>query len=121
MKTSERVLLFFILPIIGPLLYPPKALLEGLPAVLAAVVVFVVIGVLIWRGRSLALTFGIFIQGFNVIVRLMMFFSTAVTRSGSGVIRVDILYIVLSVLSIAISLWVLLRLDRVDVHAQMTA
>jgi hypothetical protein len=121
MKTSQRVLLFFILPLIGPLLYPPATLLPALPVVAVAIAVFVLIGVFIWQGKSLALTFGIFMQGFNVIIRLMMLFSTAVTRSGSGQFHVDILYIVLSVLSIAISLWVLLRLDRVDVHAQMTA
>jgi hypothetical protein len=121
MKTSQRVLLFFILPLIGPLLYPPDTLLPALPAVGVAVAVFVLIGAFLWRGQSLALSFSIFMQGFNVIIRLMMFFSTAVTRSSSGQFHVDVLYIVLSILSIGVSLWVLLRLDRVDVHAQMTA
>ncbi len=120
MKTSQRVLLFFILPLIGPLLYPPDTLLPGLPAVAVAVVVFVAIGILLWQGKHLALTFSIFLQGFNVIIRLMMFFSTAVILVG-GQPKVDLLYIILSVLSIAMSMWVLLRLDRVDVHAQMTS
>jgi hypothetical protein len=121
MKTSQRVLLFFILPLIGPLLYPPQTLLTTLPVVGVAIAVFVLIGVFVWRGQSLALTFSIFLQGFNVIIRLMMFFSTAVTRSSSGQFHVDVLYIVLSILSVAVSSWVLLRLDRMDVHAQMTA
>ncbi len=120
MKTPQRVLLFFILPLIGPLLYPPDTLLAGLPAVAAAVVVFVVIGVFLWQGRQLALTFSIFMQGFNVIVRLMTFFTTAVRLVG-GKPQVDLLYIILSVLSMGLSMYVLLRLDRVDVHAQMTA
>ena len=119
MKTPQRVLLFFILPLIGPLLYPPDTLLPSLPAVAAAVAVFVVIGIFLWQGRQLALTFSIFMQGFNVIVRLMMFFSTAVKLAG-GKPQVDLLYIILSVLSIGVSMWVLLRLDRMDVHAQMT-
>jgi hypothetical protein len=119
MKIYVRVLLFFVLPLIAPLLYPPEVLLPALPAVAVAAVVFVGIGILVWRGRSLALTFSIFLQGFNVIIRLMMLFSTAVTRSGSGQLTVDPVYIVLSLLSIGISLWVLLRLDRMDVHAQM--
>ena len=119
MKTYLRVLLFFVLPLIAPLLYPLDTLLPALPAVVFAAVVFILIGVLLWRGRSLALTFSIFLQGFNVIIRLMMLLSTAVTRSGSGDLHVDVPYIVLSLLSIAISMWVLLRLDRMDVHAQM--
>ncbi len=120
MKTSQRVLLFFVLPLIGPLLYPPDTLLPGLAAVAVAVVVFIAIGVFLWQGKQLALTFSIFMQGFNVIVRLMMFFSTAVILVG-GKPKVDVLYIILSILSIALSMWVLLRLDRVDVHAQMTS
>jgi hypothetical protein len=122
MKTYLRVLLFFVLPVIAPLLFPPDQLLGVVPGVLLGVVTALVaffIGFFLWRGYSLALTFSIFLQGFNVIVRLMMIFSTAVTRSGSGQFNVDILYIVLSLFSIGISMWVLLRLDRMDVHAQM--
>ena len=122
MKTYLRVLLFFVLPVIAPLLFPPDQLLRVVPAVwlgvmIAAVALF--IGYFLWQGYGLALTFSIFLQGFNVITRLMMFFSTAVTLGSSGP-RVNLVYMVLSLLSIGLSLWVLLRLDRVDVHAQMT-
>jgi len=119
MKTYTRILLFFVLPLVAPLLYPPDVVLGALPAVITAAVVFVLIGILMWQGRSLALSFSIFLQGFNVIIRIMMFLSNAVPRNASGAVHVDVTYIVVSVLSIAISLWVLLRLDRVDVHAQM--
>ncbi len=123
MKTYMRVLLFFVLPVIAPLLFPPGDLAGLVPDVLLGVLiafVALVIGFFIWRGYSLALTFSIFLQGFNVITRLMMFFSTAVTLSAGNQPQVDFLFIGVSVLSIGISLWVLLRLDRVDVHAQMT-
>ncbi len=123
MKTYMRVLLFFVLPVIAPLLFPPSALLDVEPDVLLGVLIALVslaIGFLLWQGYSLALTFSIFLQGFNVITRLMMFFSTAVTLSASRQPQVDFLFIGVSVLSIGISLWVLLRLDRVDVHTQMT-
>jgi len=122
MKTYFRVLLFFELPVIAPLFFPPEHLLGALPDVLlgvATALVALVIGFFVWRGYSLALTFSIFLQGFNVITRLMMFFSTAVTLS-SGRHQVDFLFIGMSVLSIGLSLWILLRLDRVDVRAQMT-
>ena len=121
MKTSQRVLLFFILPLLGPLLYPPETLLGALPVVGVGAAVFILIGVMLWRGRSLALTFSIFLQGFNVIIRLMMFFSNSVERTASGGANVHWVYFVLSLLSIGFSLWLLLRLDRSDVHAAMVA
>jgi len=123
MKTYMRVLLFFVLPVIAPLLFPPDQLVEVVPAVLlgvATAVVALLIGFFQWRGYSLALTFNIFLQGFNVITRLMMGFSTAVTLGASGQPNVDFLFIVLSLLSIGLSLWLLLRLDHVDVRALMT-
>jgi len=123
MKTYLRVLLFFVLPVIAPLLFPPDKLLGVVPDVLLGVMMAVVaffIGIFVWQGYSLALTFGIFLQGFNVITRLMMFFSTIVTLNSANKPQVDFPFIVLSVLSIGISMWVLLRLDRVDVHAQMS-
>jgi hypothetical protein len=119
MKTYTRVLLFFVLPLIAPLLYPPAVLLEALPALAVAVVVFGIMGALVWQGRSLALTFSIFLQGFNVIIRLMMFFSQSAERTAAGGVRVDWPYLILALLSIGISLWLLLRLDRMDVRAQM--
>jgi hypothetical protein len=123
MKTYSRILLFFVLPVIAPLLFPPDKLLGVVPDVLLGVMMAVVaffIGFFLWQGYSLALTFSIFLQGFNVITRLMMFFSTIVTLSSANQPQFDPLYTVTSVLSMGISLWVLLRLDRVDVHAQMT-
>ncbi len=121
MKTNQRVLLFFVLPLIAPLLYPPETLLAGLPVVAVAVAVFVFIGVLLWRGQRLALTFSIFLQGFNVISRLMMFFSNSVERTAEGGANVHWVYFVTALLSIGLSTWLLLRLDRADVHAAMVA
>jgi hypothetical protein len=124
MKTYVRVLLIFVLPCIAPLLFPPDQLFGLQEAVLLGVtlgLVALVIGFFTWRGQSLALTFSIFLQGFNVITRLMMLFSTAVTRDARGQATVDYLFIVLSVLSIGLSLWLLLRLDRPDVRGTMVA
>ncbi len=122
MKTYLRVLLFFVLPVIAPLLIPPSQFAEVEPVLLPIVTAAtaLVMGFFLWRGYSLALTFSIFLQGFNVITRVMTFFSTAVTLNSGGAPAVDMLYIVLSVLSSGISLWILLRLDRGDVHAVMT-
>ncbi len=123
MKTYLRVLLFFVLPVIAPMLVPPEELQSFVPGVILPIVTAaaaLVMGFFLWQGYSLALTFSIFLQGFNVITRVMTFFSTAVTLNSGGVSQVDLLYIVLSVLSMGISLWILLRLDRMDVRALMT-
>ena len=117
MKPLNRALIFIILPTIAPLLFPPATLAGGLPVIGVAIVVFVLLGVLIWRGRSTALTLTIFIQGINVIVRLMMLFPHAQTNQG----QLDIAYILVSVLSIGLSTYLLLRLDRPDVRSMMIA
>jgi hypothetical protein len=63
-------------------------------------------------GRSLALTLSIFIQGLNVIIRLMMFFSQAKPENGPW----DVPYIIASLVGIALSTYLMFRLDRGDVR-----
>jgi hypothetical protein len=48
-----------------------------------------------------------------------MLFSQSVSRTSTGGATVHWPFLILSVLSIGLSLWLLLRLDRVDVRAQM--
>ncbi len=117
MQTSKRILLFFVLPVIAPLLYPPSWMggQIWIGFVLAALL-FIALGFALARGRSTALTLSIFLQGLNVIVRLMMFFSHSAPSAGA----VDIPFIVASLLSIGLSTYVLLRLDKVDVRVLMT-
>jgi hypothetical protein len=81
------------------------------------VLVFFILGIGMWRGRSWALTLSIFIQGVNVIVRLMMLFSNAVNKTGV----VNLPFILTSLLAIIISGWLLLRLDRPDIRSLITA
>lgn len=115
MSTINRVLLFIVLPIVGFLLWPPEFILPGLPLVLGAMLVFILLGWVVLRGRSSALTLLIFLLGTNVIVRLMMLPSHVLFLSGG----VDILYLLTAVIAIAISLYLVLRLDRSDVRIHM--
>jgi hypothetical protein len=115
MKTSNRLFLFILLPAIAPLLYPPGTLIAGLPILVFAFILLALLGVFVWRGRNWALTLMIFIQGLNVINHLMMFFAHAKTPQG----EIDILYIVFAIASVALSTYLVLRLDRVDVRVQM--
>ncbi|HNT23633.1 MAG TPA: hypothetical protein PKM21_04665 [Anaerolineales bacterium] len=127
MKTYQRVLLFFVLPIIAVLSYPPRFYQDGLkssPTTLIGMLVIVValfigLGFLLQSGRSQALTFGIFVQGFNVIIRIMMFFPNAAKSVGDSII-VNWLYIFFSLLGLGISMFLMLRLDRSDVRVTMT-
>lgn len=115
MNNTQKILLFMVLPLVAPLLFPPGTLEESLPLLLIAALLFLALGVLLWRGYYLALILSIFIQGLNVIVRLMMFFPHA--RSNTG--EYDILYIVTSLLSMAISWYLLMRLDSTEVRVEM--
>ncbi len=114
MSTGLKILLFFILPILGILMFPPQTLIEGIVVVPVVVIAFGLLGWMVWQGRKWALTLSIFLQGFNVIVHLMMFVSHAVRSAADGG-GADVPYIISSILAIGISLWILLRLDKVDV------
>jgi uncharacterized membrane protein len=72
---------------------------------------------MVWRKKAWALTLIIFIQGLNVIIRLMMLLSNAVNASGNY----DWGFIVTSVLAIVVSWLFLYRLDNQDLRAAMAA
>jgi hypothetical protein len=60
-------------------------------------------------------------QGFNVIIRLLMLFPNAMTALSDGSKVFAGPYIALSIVSIALSLFFLLRLDRPDVRATIVS
>jgi hypothetical protein len=115
MSSFNRILLFIILPTIAVLAYPPEMLVEGLPLLAIVFGFFILLGVLLWRGSSRALTLSIFIQGLNVIVRIMMFFNAGVPRIG----QYNAAYMVISTLAMILSMYLLLRLDRADIRSQL--
>jgi hypothetical protein len=101
-----------------PLLLFPLALLAGaLPLIAIVVVVMWGLSWMVWRKKAWALTLSIFIQGLNVIIRLMMLLSNAVNANGIY----DIAFIVTSVLAIVVSWLFLYRLDNQDLRAAMAA
>lgn len=120
MSQTTRILYFFVLPIVAMLLYPPSMLISGggIGVLIFVLALFILLGVLLWRGRTLALTFSIFMQGFNVIIRLMMFFANIYSVQSS---QVDFAYLITAVLSIGLSMYLLLRLDQSDVRVQMVS
>jgi len=115
MKINNRILLFYILPTLAPLILPPQTLLGGIGAVLVVAALLLVTGYFIQRGKSLALTFLIFLQGLNFIVKMMMFFSTSVSEKGVA----NPVFAVTALLSMGLSLYLLFRLDQVDIRSQL--
>jgi membrane-associated HD superfamily phosphohydrolase len=114
----KRLLLFAILQILPLLILPPSWINTGAIAlVVALVVVFALLGWGLMRGRGWALTMSIFMQGMNVIVRLMMVFPNAVSKQGVW----DLALIFLFLVSVAMSAWLMVRLDRPDVRSLITS
>jgi hypothetical protein len=118
MNTFQKILIFFVLPIIAPILITPSLLQAGFMYVLMFLLnplYFVIIGFLLLRGRGGALTLNIFLLGLNAIMRIMIFFPHATFLDGSP----DIFFIITSILSITLSIYLIMRLDQVDVRSQM--
>jgi hypothetical protein len=116
MSILKRLFLFILLPTLAILLYPPDLLSSGLVVILVAVAFFAFLGFLVWRGHSLALTFLIFLQGMNVIIRLMMLWSNTMTKAGVF----NPMFLIMGTLGLALSMYLLLRLDQSDVRVMMT-
>jgi len=121
MFNKSTLLFLYLFQIIPLLIYPPETLKSGLVLVGIMVIIFVLLGYGLWHGRTWALSLSLTLQGFNVIVRLMMLFPNALMRLSDGSFIFDLSYIAFGVVSIALSLFFLLRLDRPDVRATMVA
>lgn len=111
----NRILLYFALPTLAPLILPPDILLKGLGAVLAAAALLLFSGYMLHRGNALALTFLIFLQGLNFVVKTMLFYSASVSASGA----INWAFAVTTLSSMALSFYLLFRLDQVDIRSQL--
>jgi len=120
MSSARRLAPLFFLQVIPLILYPPSLMASGAVVLAVVAIAYLGLGYMVLRGRAWALSLSIFSQGFNVIIRLMMFFSHAVTLVGEQRI-VDGAWIVTGLVAMALSVWFLLRLDRPDVRLLMTA
>lgn len=120
----KRLLLFAVIQILPLLILPPAMIFSGggintgaIALVAALVVIYVLLGWGLMRGRSWALTMSIFLQGMNVIVRLMMLFPNAVSKQGVW----DVPLLIAFLIAITLSLWMMTRLDRPDVRSMVEA
>jgi hypothetical protein len=103
-----------------PLVILPLSILfsiNGVVYIVIAILVFGSLGYAIIKRKAWARNLSIFVQGFNIIVRLMMLFPNARTKDGPW----DMSLIIASLLSIAISFWFLQRLDKTDFQSYVTS
>jgi hypothetical protein len=112
LKRNAPLLLLQPVPL---LLFPPALLADALPLIAIVIAVMWGLSWMVWRKRVWALTLSIFIQGLNVIIRVMMLLSNAVSASGD----INLGFIVTSVLAIVLSWLFLYRLDNQDLRAAM--
>jgi hypothetical protein len=112
MSTLNRFLLFCFLPVIAMLSYPLDYITEGFIGMVIVAAFILGLGMFIWRGSSRALTFAIFLNGMNVIIRMMMLLSTVINKQGV----VNVQFGIAGMLGLIISFYIMLRLDQTDVR-----
>lgn len=78
------------------------------------------LGYFLMKGRAWALKMSIFVQGLNVIVRIMMGIAHAARPESQGG-GFDVALIITSLLGIIVSAWFLFRLDQPDIKATIVA
>ncbi len=115
MSQFNKILFFFFLPILGILFYDPATLVKASVLIAIVIAFFAIIGFLLMRGYATVLTFAIFLNGMNVIVRLLMLVSNAFTDK--GVFQPG--FAIFTLLGMAISFFLMLRLDKVDIRKTM--
>ena len=120
MSNKVKFALIYFLQFIPIILYPPSTWKGGWIVMLVVIAGLLALGYFLKMGRSWALKMSIFIQGLNIIIRLMMGIAHIARpeKLGGGF---DGALIVTSLLGILISGWFLFRLDQPDIKATITA
>lgn len=116
-KADKLIWGIAIAQFIPTLLFPPAVFASAKIAVLALpILLFALLGWGLVRRRPWALTMSIFVQGFNIIIRVLMLLPRAVTKG-----TLDVGWLVASILAVALSLVFLLLLEKPDVQIAITA
>ncbi|NLG29255.1 MAG: hypothetical protein GX557_15200 [Chloroflexi bacterium] len=99
----------------------PPALLMSISPVLWIVlaVLFVGLGIMLLQRRAWARLATIFVQGFNIIVRLLVLLPNVASKAASGQVQVDYAMLGTFLLSMLLSAAVLYYVDLPDVQMLM--
>jgi hypothetical protein len=120
MSNKMKFAPIYFLQFIPIILYPPTTLQGGWVVILIVIAAILALGYFLLTGRSWALKMSIFVQGLNIIVRIMMGFANALSPENLGG-GFDGTLIITSLLGIIISAWFLFRLDQPDIKATIVA
>ena len=113
------LILVAVFQFIAPLSLPPATLVGISPVIWVVIVLlFALLGFALLRRRSWARLATIFVQGFNILVRLLVVMSHAVVGGKPGG-PLDIPLVSTSLVSIAISALILYYVDLPDVQIMM--
>lgn len=116
-KSDKFIWGIAVLQFIPTLLFPPQTLASAKITILIfPVLLFALLGWALVRRRPWALTLSIFVQGFNIIVRLMMLLPRIVVKG-----QLDLPWVIASLLAIVLSGVFLLLLEKPDVQIAITA
>ena len=102
------------------MMYPPASLLSASPVILGiAIIIFAFVGYNLLQRRQWAKTITVFMQGFNIIIRLMMLLAHGANpiKTGGG-LNWDV--IVLNLVAITISVVILYRFDVPQIELAYT-
>jgi hypothetical protein len=104
-----------------PILCLPPAMLTSISPMLwiALAVLFVGLGILLLRRHAWARLATIFVQGFNIIVRLLVLLPNVASKAASGQVQVDYAMLGTFLLSMLLSAAVLYYVDLPDVQMLM--
>lgn len=118
-KASLGLVIVAVLQFIPIIIMPLGTLQSMSPAIWAAILaLFGLLGLALLRRREWARTASIFVQGFNIIVRLLMLTSNAVRVEDAGNVFNTPL-VISFVLSMALSAFVLYFIDQPGIQLQM--
>jgi hypothetical protein len=113
------LVLIAIFQFVAPLALPPDTLGTVSPVIWVAIVLlFALLGIALLRRRAWARIATIFVQGFNIIVRVLVVMSHAVVGGRPGG-PLDVALVSTSLISIAISALILYYIDLPDVQIIM--
>jgi hypothetical protein len=111
---QKKILPIIVLQILPLILFPPSLLASGWLAMVLLAVIFVLLGIALIRGKNWALSMSLFMQGINIVVRMMMVFPNS-QIAATGAVSWE--FVITSILAIGLSLFFLLRLDQPDIRS----
>lgn len=117
--TPKPLIWIAALQVVAVLIIPPSILATISPVIWGIILlIFALLGWSLLRRKAWARTASIFVQGFNIIVRLLVFLPNA--KIGTNVSSPwDFLFIATSIVSVVLSALVLYYIDQPDIQTLM--